>query len=214
MNNTLKLEESVRSKTNNNKSLTIDKAKKKKKKKGDQLDPNFDKLLFEAINKVRADPPAWSEKVLDMIKLIQKDPKTGKLFISPKEGTRIGLINGEEGIKQAAFILKNTKPMPPLQHSDALLVELPQNPEMRFKKEGMLEVLEKLKEKPNFNTKNVFFNVDKGIYDPLLCLMTQIIDDTNFKGKRRENILNPNLTQIGITSSKDENFGCYLTFSS
>ncbi len=203
----------MRSKTKIDKSLTIDKAKKKKKKKDNQLDPNFDKLLFEAINKVRADPSAWSEKVLEMIQHIQKDAKSGKLFLSPKEGTKIGLINGEEGIKQAAFILKNTKPMQALQLSEALLVELPQNPEMRFKKEGMLEVLEKLKEKPNLNAKNIFFNVDKGIYDPLLCLMTQIIDDTNFKGKRRENILNPNFTQIGITSSKDEHFGCYLTFS-
>jgi hypothetical protein len=58
------------------------------------------------------------------------------------------------------------------------------------------------------------FNMDLGVSDPETSLLLQVVDDSPFKGKRRDNILNPNFKYVGISFLKQKTkFCCYITFA-
>jgi len=56
--------------------------------------------------------------------------------------------------------------------------------------------------------------MDLGVSDPETCLLLQIVDDSPFKGKRRDNILNPTMKSVGISFMKQKTKFCsYVTFA-
>lgn len=59
------------------------------------------------------------------------------------------------------------------------------------------------------------FHFDLGMSDPVLSLVLQIVDDNNFKGQRRYNILSGTYKYIGISYKKSgkTKFCSYLTFA-
>lgn len=56
--------------------------------------------------------------------------------------------------------------------------------------------------------KDISFHYDIGINNPIVSIILQIVDDSQFKGVRFSNLIKSNKTHIGITSSLVEGYRC------
>lgn len=185
--------------------------KKEKKEKKRAEVGNFSGEMLELINQVRANPASFSQKILDAIPLIRKDEKTGKLIFETN-GVKVSLARGEDAFRAAAEVLQKIKPGLPLQMKEELNIPVLENPDDWNNNEKMIQLLKE--KKKVLDDQDLTFNMDKGNTDPASSLLCQIIDDSAFKGKRRDNIFNPEHRYIAISFLQSgKKFCCYLTFS-
>jgi len=180
----------------------------------------YNQKVFELINQIRLNPSEYSQTILDNINYVITEThsiinkETGieekKQSIIFKKKVKVNLYKGEESFREAAEILKKTSPMEKLKFNKNIVIPLPNNEEeiinTSFIKNKVNEI------RANFNI-NIYFK--EYIKNPEIAVLLMIVDDSeNFRGKKRESLLNPNLKYIGIDSKFiGTKFIAHLSFS-
>ena len=178
--------------------------------KGILPEDNYSKYLLEQINKIRAEPQSFIGVIEDAKDNIKKS-RHGKYYYSSNQ-TKVGLKEGESAFNQAIEFLKTLQPMNPLAFTQSLIPTPPKNEEeihdINYLRKNVVEMM-----KNGFNVKSYWRDF---INDPEICFLLMIVDDNGAKkGLRRNDILNPNMKYIGISSFKiNENYVNYFVLSS
>ena len=137
----------------------------------------------------------------------------GKI-IYDANGAKVALVKGEEAFINVSNILKSISPLNELDLQSDLSIQIPEDQKEWKNQKSITDLLTKIKIENANKYTEYLFNIDLGVSDPETCLLLQIIDDSPFKGKRRENLLNPNMRYIGINSIKQKSKFCtYLIFA-
>ena len=169
----------------------------------------FSKTLLNLINKIRTDPQSYIRIIEEEKKKIIKD-KYGRLIYNGR--LKVALNKGEAAFNDAIDFLRNIYPMEELEFNQLIAIECPES-------EDEIKNVNYISSKlVNMINNGILINSywRDIISDPEICFLLMIVDDICYKsGKRRKDILNPNMKYIGI-SSKEINgkFACFVTLSS
>ena len=169
---------------------------------------NYSKNLLEQINKLRTSPQSYISVIEEAKKNIITD-KRGRLVYNGK--IKIGLNQGEAAFDNAISYLKGVKPVEKLIFNPYMAVELPKTEnEIKYKNDLIVKVENMVKS--GMNIKSYWRDVIK---DPEISFLMMIVDDNgNNSGMRRNDLLDPNMKYIGISSTEiNGNFICYITLS-
>lgn len=168
---------------------------------------NFSKCLFELINKVRADPQSYISVIEEAKNYIIRD-NYGRLIYNGK--VKVSLSRGVNAFNDAINYLKDVEYMEKLQYNESITIPSPQN-------ENEITDVNYM----NYKMQNIIYNSGIAIksywreiiYEPEVCFLLMIIDDNGSKsGMRRNDILNPNIKYIGISSNQISRFfACFIT---
>ena len=108
--------------------------------------------------------------------------------------------------------LSNLEPMNKLIVKKELELEVPEKEE--YKNDFINELFNAKKEELKDQFKNITCHYDIGSSNAAVSAALQVVDDSNFKGARRNNILNPNFKYVGIGMQKVKNkFYCFFLFA-
>ena len=143
---------------------------------------NFSKYLLEQINKIRADPQSFIGVIEDAKDNIKKR-KSGKYYYNGNK-IKVALIEGESAFNEALDFLKSCQPMEPLTFSQTLIPPPPQSEEEIEDKNYLKKCVEKML--INGLTINSYWR--------------DVINNEIKKRMRRNDILNPDIKEIGISS--------------
>ena len=161
---------------------------------------NYAERIIELINNIRQDPASYSEVIENSIKNIvddnNKDDPT-KSRIIYKQKVKVALFKGKEAFLEAAEILRNLDPLPPLEFLPEMCIPLP-------------ETEEELKD-PSFLKSQVRELKDEGISIdvyfkdlikvPEVSALLMVVDDScKNTGKKRMALLNKDFKYIGVNS--------------
>ena len=174
-------------------------AKKSQKEKLEDDDSipkdNFSKYLLEQINKIRADPQSFIGVIEDAKDNIKKS-KNGNFYYNGNK-IKVALVEGESAFNEAIEFLKSCKPMEPLVFSKNLIPPLPQNKEELQSKSYLRKSIDKMM-CDGIRVNSYWRDI---INDAEICFLLMIVDDNgDKKGMRRNDILSPNMKEIGISS--------------
>ena len=187
------------------------------KKESNYLSKNiFNKRVFEIINKIRMNPIAYSQFIVENIKNIsienceETNEKTGmkevKQVIIFKKKVKVKLFKGEDEFIEAAKLLTKMSPMEPLQFNEDIIIPIPDSFEV-------MNDIDFIKNKIIKSNINIFFK--SNIKNPEIAVLLMIVDDNESSEKKKRNaILNKEFKYIGIDSKFINNkFVSYFTFS-
>ena len=174
-------------------------AKKSQKEKLEDNDTipkdNFSKYLLEQINKIRADPQSFIGVIEDAKDNIKKS-KNGNFYYNGNK-IKVALVEGESAFNEAIEFLKSCKPMEPLVFSKNLIPPIPQNKEELQSKSYLRKSIDKMM-CDGIRVNSYWRDI---INDAEICFLLMIVDDNgDKKGMRRNDILSPNMKEIGISS--------------
>ena len=176
----------------------------------------FNKRVFEIINKIRMNPIAYSQFIVENIKNIsienceETNEKTGmkevKQVIIFKKKVKVKLFKGEDEFIEAAKLLTKMSPMEPLQFNEDIIMPIPDSFEV-------MNDIDFIKNKIIKSNINIFFK--SNIKNPEIAVLLMIVDDNESSEKKKRNaILNKEFKYIGIDSKFINNkFVSYFTFS-
>ena len=165
--------------------------------------------LIEEINRFRANPIGYADKIRQHMKYITKGDD-GKLIY--KDGdTKAALTKGEEAFNSCIEILSRISPLPPLEASEEYRVEVPDDAEAQIK-QGSTLFGELKRSCPH---KNLAFFLDIGSTKIETIIVLQLVDDTKNNGNRRNNLIDQKFKSIGISmkKGKGKNYTFYFTFA-
>ncbi len=167
---------------------------------------DFSIYIFENINKIRENPQSFIEIIEQAKKNIILDQRGIYIY---KSTVKVALSKGLPAFDEAIDFLKQLKPMNKLIFSNELLIESPINEEQIKDKKYMNEQINK-KVQNGIPIKSFWRDIIK---DCKTCLILMIVDDTGVNsGKKRNDILDPNMQCIGIVSKKiGKSFASYIT---
>ena len=167
---------------------------------------DFSIYIFENINKIRENPQSFIEIIEQAKKNIILDQRGIYIY---KSTVKVALSKGLPAFDEAIDFLKQLKPMNKLIFSNELLIESPINEEQIKDKKYMNEQKKK-KVQNGIPIKSFWRDIIK---DCKTCLILMIVDDTGVNsGKKRNDILDPNMQCIGIVSKKiGKSFASYIT---
>lgn len=180
----------------------------------------YNKRVFDLLNKIRLNPPEYSKIILDNIKNIiyethlVKDEETGeeedKRLCIFKKKVKVTLNKGESSFQEAAKILEKTESMDPFKFKDKIVLPLPKTEEEMMNHKFINNKANEIMKKTKIN-----FYFQEYIKNPEVAVLMMIVDDTkNMNGIKRNNILNPNFKSIGINSTFiGKNFVAFFSFS-
>ena len=204
-----------------NNSFSPDNSFLKKEKEKDNNNPiNFNLKVIELINNIRSDPVSFAETIeeskknIRIEKVLVKDKITGdqieKDKIIYKKKVKVALSKGEIAFTEASNILKNLKPIPPLEYNENIVLKLPET-ESQMKDSSYLK-LQAEEVKRRFNVDCYFKDLVK---DPFVSTLLMVVDDNGKNGgKKRKAILNPEYKYIGVDSKFfGKTFIAYFSFS-
>ena len=175
----------------------IAKKSQKEKLEDDDTIPkdNFSKYLLEQINKIRADPQSFIGVIEDAKDNIKKS-KNGNFYYNGNK-IKVALVEGESAFNEAIEFLKSCKPMEPLVFSKNLIPPIPQNKEELQSKSYLRKSIDKMM-CDGIRVNSYWRDI---INDAEICFLLMIVDDNgDKKGMRRNDILSPNMKEIGISS--------------
>ena len=167
---------------------------------------DFSIYIFENINKIRENPQSFIEIIEQAKKNIILDQRGIYIY---KSTVKVALSKGLPAFDEAIDFLKQLKPMNKLIFSNELLIESPISEEQIKDKKYMNEQINK-KVQNGIPIKSFWRDIIK---DCKTCLILMIVDDTGVNsGKKRNDILDPNMQCIGIVSKKiGKSFASYIT---
>ena len=152
----------------------------------------FNARVLELINKIRRDPPSYSNTILENIKNIINE--NNKIIFKKK--VKVLLNKGEEAFRNAAEELKQIAPMNDLIMKNEIAIPLPLSEEEISDNALLINQVNIIRQ--NYNINVYFKNMIK---NPEIAVLLLIVDDsTNNPGAKRKAILNPNFRKIGISS--------------
>jgi hypothetical protein len=138
--------------------------------------------------------------------------KKGFLYVQEKI-PKVTLNKGEPAFREAIEKLKTIQPMEKLKLKKELNMEVPEAEE--YKNEYINQLFAQKKEElKDGQFKNITCHYDIGSSNAVVSAALQLVDDSNFKGARRNNILNPNFKYVGFGSQKVKSkHYCFFIFS-
>lgn len=166
------------------------------------------------MNNLRQNPAFFADKVIGAISYIKQ--QEGKMIFELSNGSKVALNKGEEAFRECAEKLRNNIPyLHPFILKEDLAIPIPEETADWKKNEVIASSLNKLKEANMDKYSDFTFNLDLGINDPELSLILQVVDDSNFKGRRAANLLSKELKYIGISSAAKgkKSFCVYVVFA-
>ena len=169
--------------------------------------------MIEIINKIRENPSGYADFIEDSIKYIIEIPdkddenKTKLIF---KKKVKVALNRGEVAFHEAAEILRNMEPLPPLEFNGNICIPLPQNEEELKDPNYLKDQVKVLKENNNID---LYFKDLVKLPDVSALLMV-VDDNAKNTGRKRNAILNKDFKYIGINSHfVGKTFLAYFAFS-
>ena len=167
---------------------------------------DFSEYIFDNINKIREDPQSYINVIEQAKKNIILDKKG---IIIYKSTVKVALTRGLPAFDETINYLRKLKPMSKLIFSNELMVDSPINEEQIKDKKYMNEQIN-IKVQKGIPIKSFWRDIIK---EPQTCLILMIVDDNGpNSGKKRNDILDPNMQCIGITSKKiGKSFASYMT---
>ena len=181
---------------------------------------NYNLKIVELINYIRSNPNSFAENIEDAKKYIKiektiiKDKNTGneieKEKIIFKKKVKVALTKGEIAFTEASNILKNLKPISPLEFNENIVLKLPET-KSQMKDSSFLKLqAEEIKRKNNIDC--YFKDLVK---DPFISALLMVVDDNGkISGKKRNAILNPEFKYIGVDNKFfGKTFLAYFSFS-
>ena len=171
---------------------------------------NFSKYLLEQINKIRVDPQSFIGVIEDAKDNIKKGKKENFYYNGNK--IKVALVEGESSFNEAIEFLKSCKPMEPLIFSKKLIPPIPQNKKELQSKSYLRKSVDQMM--CNGIRVNSYWR--DIINDAEICFLLMIVDDNgDNKGKRRKDILSPEMKEIGISSGEIDGYSVnYFVLSS
>ena len=164
-------------------------------------------------NLARTNPKEYVRKIEILIPNIQPnvEGKKGFLYIQDKV-PKVTLNKGENAFKDVMEKLGQLDPMNKLVVKAELNLNVPDQEE--YKNDFINEMFSKKKEELKDSYKNITCHYDIGSAIASVSAALQVVDDSNFKGARRNNILNPAFKYIGTGTHKVKNkFYCFFIFA-
>ena len=174
---------------------------------------NYPEKMLEIINGIRQDPVSYADTIENSIKYIiqendkEDETKTKLIF---KKKVKVALTRGEEAIREAAEILRNMEPLPPLELNEEINIPLPETEEEIKDPKFLKEQVTTLRETTNID---LFFK--DLIKVPEVSALLMVVDDSiKNPGRKRHAILNKNFRYVGINSHFiGRTFVAYFAFS-
>ena len=207
-----KVEEPTKIKVSNNENEGEEEYNEKINEDKNTKYADYPEKMLELINKIREDPVSYADIIEDSIKnitVIEDDDETKPKIIYKKK-VKVALTRGEPAFKEAAEILRNMDPLPPLEFKNEICVPLPDNENDIKDFSYLKEQVKILREATNID---VFFK--DLIKLPEVSALLMIVDDGEKNaGRKRNAVLNKNFKYIGINSKfVGKTFIAYFTFS-
>ena len=172
----------------------------------DEPGDDFSKFIFNGINSIRENPQSFIQKIENAKKNITVDKKGICIY---KSSVKVALSKGIPAFDEAIEFLKNLQPMKKLLFSLELLIPPPDSEDELKDKTYMNEIINE-KVQSGIPIKSFWRDIIK---DRETCLLLMIVDDTGANsGKKRNDILDPTMQCIGITSKRiGKSFASYVT---
>ena len=172
----------------------------------DEPRDEFSKYIFDNINNIRESPQSFIPTIEKAKSKIMLDKNGICIFRST---VKVALSRGMPAFDEAIEFLRNLEPMSKLIFSRELLIDPPQHEDQIKDKAYMNEIINQ-KVTAGVPIKSFWRDI---IRDPETCLILMIVDDTGANsGKKRNDILDPNMQCIGIISKRiGKNFSSYVT---
>ena len=166
----------------------------------------FSEYIFDNINQIRENPQSFIKVIEQAKRNIILDKRGIYIY---KSIVKVALSRGLPAFDETIDFLKKLNPMPKLIFSNDLLIDAPINEEQLKDKKYMNEQINE-KVQNGIPIKSFWRDIIK---DPETCLILMIVDDNGpNSGKKRNDILDPNMQCIGIVSKKiGKNFASYIT---
>jgi hypothetical protein len=167
---------------------------------------DFSKYIFDGINSIRENPQSFIPIIERAKNNIMYDKKGICVY---KSSVKVALSKGIPAFDESIDYLKNLRPMQKLIFSSELLIPPPENEDQIKDKTYMNEIINE-KVQSGIPIKSFWRDIIK---DRETCLILMIVDDTGANsGKKRNDILDPTMQCIGITSKRiGKNFASYVT---
>ena len=165
----------------------------------------FDRYIFEEINKLRENPKSFVQKIESAKKNIGVDKRNNYIY---KGKQTILLNNGIYAFENAIKHLSVLRNMKKLIYNPEFNIKLPSNEEEIIDRKYQNNKVDILL-KNNIKIKSFWREVIK---DPEECFLLMIIDDCGHNcGVKRKDLLDPKMTSIGINSINfGKYFACYI----
>ena len=161
-------------------------------KENEETTNRFNFRALDLINKIRRDPPAYADTILENMKYIVNE--NNKIIFKKK--VKVLLNKGEEAFKSAAEILKQMNPMEDLIKKNEIAIPLPLTEDEINDNTLLVNQVNNLRQ--NYNINVYFKNLIK---NPEIAVLLLIVDDSKNKpGAKRNALLNPKFRKIGINS--------------
>ena len=167
---------------------------------------DFSKYIFDGINSIRENPQSFIPIIERAKNNIMYDKKGICVY---KSSVKVALSKGIPAFDESIDYLKNLRPMQKLIFSSELLIPPPENEDQIKDKTYMNEIINE-KVQSGIPIKSFWRDIIK---DRETCLILMIVDDTGANsGKKRNDILDPTMQCIGITSKRiGKSFASYIT---
>ena len=185
---------------------------KNKEIKNDEEDiipeDDFSRYIYEQINRIRTNPQSYINIIEKSKENIIKDEKNRLIY---KSKVKVALSKGKSAFEELIVILQETQPMNPLKFNPKMNIPLPSTTE-EIKDKNYIKIKVQELRSQNINIKSYWKDIIK---DPETSFILMVVDDTGHNyGKKRKDILNPQIKYIGISSTFiEKSFVCYMTFS-
>ena len=160
---------------------------------------NYAEIIIELINNIRQDPASYAEIIENSMKNIvddnNKDDET-KSRIIYKQKVKVALYKGKEAFLEAANILRNIEPLPPLEFLPEMCIPLPETEEELNDHSYLKRQINIIQENNNID---LFFK--DLIKLPEVSTLLMIVDDSEKNpGKKRNALLNEEFKYIRINN--------------
>jgi len=175
----------------------------------DKPEDEYNKIIFNYINKLRKEPKNVSKDIENNKKYIYIEENNEVIF--KKNKIKVNLNKGIQIFDEAINSLKDLQPMEQLIYNKNISIEIPE-------KEEIINNEDYLNDKVNELNKNGNYIISfwkEIIKDPEVAFLMMVVDDNYIKsGQKRNDLINPEIKYIGINSGVvNNNFVCYITLS-
>ena len=171
---------------------------------------DYSRIIFDYINNLRTNPKMIAQMIEDNKKYITVDENNAIYF--KKNNKKLSLFKGYQIFEETINILNNLEPMNKLIFNKNITIKKPDNEEYIS---NNLEYLKSQVEELKNNGNHISSYWQETIKDPEISFLMMVIDDNHIKtGLKRNDLINPEIKYIGISSIEINNkFACYLTLS-
>ncbi|MCQ2819519.1 MAG: hypothetical protein MJ252_19830 [archaeon] len=171
-------------------------------------DNSYAKEIILIINEIRANPKEFAEVILQKKENIIEE-RDKKVY---KQKVKVALYRGIEGFDEAAGIIKDLEPLPPLILNEDISIPFPEDEEMAKNKYYLEQEVRKIEEEHNINI-GIFYK--ELVKIPEVSALLMVVDDNGKNaGKKRNALLSSAYKYIGISSRfYNKTFIAYFTFA-